>query len=250
MIEWLTTLPGILVCIGVFLLLLSLIMFIIGNKKEKKDEIGDTIVMDPIVGDDNNFVPMQPTNVNSLDNNSINNVYNNISNNTSNNINNQPMFSVGNENMFDSNNMMNNVEQNVNSFDNFNNVNQQNIIGNNLDNYNNENVFNGQNVNDMSNSNNYNSIDIQPAIATNNDSNFVNPMFSGNVNTNPFFDEVQIENINVPEQNASRPIYGGADPLDATREMPKINVSRIPYSGGVERPNNEVISAPDDVESL
>lgn len=56
------------------------------------------------------------------------------------------------------------------------------------------------------------------------------------------------EAINV-ESEVSRPIYGGADPLEATQNLPRVDVHHEPYSGGIGpvvdiQPMEEVVSTP------
>ena len=54
MLNWFTTIPGILVICGVILLVLALILFILGNKSEKKIKKGENLVVD------NNVDTVQP----------------------------------------------------------------------------------------------------------------------------------------------------------------------------------------------
>lgn len=58
---------------------------------------------------------------------------------------------------------------------------------------------------------------------------------------------IDVANIKVKKTKEKRQIYGGADPLDATRELPKIDVHHVPYSGGkIEMPTPKVERIPDD----
>jgi len=55
---------------------------------------------------------------------------------------------------------------------------------------------------------------------------------------------------NVPVQEEARPIYGGANPLDATQNLPKMDVHHEPYSGGQDVvnpiPTVDVVPAPQE----
>lgn len=57
-----------------------------------------------------------------------------------------------------------------------------------------------------------------------------------------------VDAINV-QPEVSRPIYGGADPLEATQNLPKIDVHHEPYSGGIGpvvdiQPMEETVTTP------
>lgn len=65
MLDWFTTIPGILIICGVILLVIAIILFIVGAKKSKKEEANipaQTVEnnISPVVNDENSVLPVTP----------------------------------------------------------------------------------------------------------------------------------------------------------------------------------------------
>lgn len=230
-IEWLTTIPGILITIGIVLLIIALILFFIGSNSEKKKNDGldfssdesnygdkltsvpkmDTVVQ-PVMGVNNNI--STPTPVSISDNpfeNTSGNSYRSISP-----VDIKPVEIVDNEvkpidNISNSIPVVDSIPSVFNPIEIKPDVQEIEVVPEVLDKQ-----------------------DIKPIeIPTiQDDATVINPIYDNTVSP---IEEIKVEDISTPVDvsSNSRTIYGGANPLDATQNLPKVDVHHVPYSGGM-----------------
>jgi len=197
MIDWLTTIPGILITCGAILLIISIILFIAGAKKSKKEERVNTNIETNAnfskVSNEEAVVDIKPIDINTS-------VNNNIENTTSNNVNNNIVTDT------------NNVNETISS-----NIIQEPVI----------NVVPTQEevVNPIPVENTV----VEPInmeIPTIQEEPKVIP-------TEPtaiYGGEMPTVDFSVKEEKPVT-IYGGNDPLEATQTLPKMEESHLPYGG-------------------
>lgn len=218
-IDWFLTVPGILISIGVILLIVALIMFIVSAMKEKKGETAPSV----------------------LENNQVNNT---------------PVMEV--QEVVEQ--PVNVEQQPVNVEQSFGFEQPHNVETPLIDTVSEEVVvpsFEGDNiiptideqmvnvVPEVSNNSNFIPADddlldiVVPTEKVNNDVITTNEINASN-------------NFEIPEpivEVEQRPIYGGADPLEATQTLPRMDVHHEPYSGGSKEVNvNVVPEVPNVVE--
>ena len=206
-IDWFLTVPGILISIGVILLIVALIMFVVSSMKEKKGEVVPSVLENNQVNETTvtevQDVVEQPVSVEeSISVDAPVNVEQPISYEQPINVE-TPLIDTVDEEVvvpsFEGDNIIPAVEEQQPSF-----------------------------VEEVSNVNNFIPADVDlsdvvvPTEVENNDV----------VTT----DEMNVENnFEIPEPIVDveqRPIYGGADPLEATQTLPRMDVHHEPYSGG------------------
>ncbi len=217
MLDWFTTIPGILIVCGVILLVIAIILFILDNKKSKTEKVNDS-------------------NLSNLDNNN-NSVDNSTQLNTTvdvPNINNDDVINI-------STNINNSIAENTSSND-TDSVNLETNTSSDLE-------VNTIKIDEP--------LPVSDNLASDNtvifDNQFSNSVVDGNLsmnkdNTNPSPISIDIPVINAnpissgetsvdnPSNDAIKiekpvTIYGGNDPLEATQSLPKMDVHHEPYGG-------------------
>lgn len=195
-IDWFLTVPGILITVGVILLIVALIMFVASSMKEKKGEPAPSVLENNQVNDTTvtevQEVVEEPVNVETPIS-----VEQPASVET-------PLIDTVSEEVivpsFEGDNIIPTVEEQEVST-----VEQNNVV---------ENSFIPADV------------DLEEIIV---------PTAEVNNNVVSTTEMNQENSFEIPEpivEVEHRPIYGGADPLEATQTLPKMDVHHEPYSGG------------------
>lgn len=218
-IDWFLTVPGILITVGVILLIIALIMFVVSSMKEKKGDAAPSVLENK-------------------ETSTVTEVQDNVVLETQNNVNlesqpviEEPVFTMNN-------NIENNVEPAVSQVDIplIDAVSEEVIVPS----------FEGDNVIPVVNENHNNGLDNQNILKEN---TFIPVDFeevivpSEKLNNTEVIptETIAVENsFEIPEpiiSNEPRPIYGGADPLEATQTLPRMDVHHEPYSGGTKEVN-------------
>lgn len=207
MLDWFTTIPGILILCGVLLLVIAIILFILGAKKSKK--LGN-------VGTDTNAnttTDLNSSNVVSNENNVINDL--------------SSMNVISDNNVITNNSVSDNgVQSNVNTIEPVvNPVNDADITISPVMEDTNTVVTNDTPAFEMPKMDTTLVDDVKPEVVSipdvdNTVEEATNPVYGGATPT-----------YNFTENEKPVTIYGGNDPLEATQTLPKMEEHHLPYGG-------------------
>ncbi len=216
MLDWFTTIPGILIACGVILLVIAIILFILDNKKPKTEKVNASNLSN--LDNSNNSVDNSTQLNTTVDVPSINNGVTNVSTNINNNIV-ENTFSNNTDSVNLGTNTSSDLEVNTIKIDEPLPV-SDNLASSNIATF--DNQFSNSVVDDNLSMDKDNtnpspiSIDI-PVINT-------NPISNGETSVNNHMnDAIKVEKPVT--------IYGGNDPLEATQSLPKMDVHHEPYGG-------------------
>lgn len=207
MLDWFTTIPGILIICGVLLLIIAIILFVVGARKNKKKEVVDKSNLN-----------VNDSSVNAVDLSNVNDNVNLVTNDGTN---------------FDSSNLesTNDTGKSDNGIDALSKTSDNLVV-------NNEITIDSVSLDESNSNSNQQSIENSSEDLEKTEVISI-PDFDENNE-----DKVSVYGGATPTYNFTEDvkpvtIYGGNDPLEATQALPKMEDAHIPY-GGVS-PDNKIV---------